>query len=409
MNSEADQLIRLLNSFVEDQRTLLLAVASAEQHLSAHETDINIVDRTISESPNSYVFEAHDVSVDDFKTIFLAKHNELLNERKKRRGRKTPEEAISWEKRYNEIEKNFHSDLIKIGGDPENFIPLDLEITGFLLSPKSLNAINQSLYILAFANFEAFLHRATKICISCNDLILMSGTPKNYSWAEIREEGSVVKIREELIEDAANKLMHQSMSKWIKWYEDKTNLTIDEDFKARCNEFYELRNLFAHEKSSRSLYLNAANKDLIGSAADQLLKLACLIPISIAFKYLEKRELSRFLSMLSETTVKLLHRKRFSVVVLLTEKVLELSTVETWSDLFKVNNWIARSEIHGIEDIKNEIDIWDTSEKAPLYQLAKHSLLRERDEALDLFNSLEAAGELSLLEWETWPLFKAVK
>lgn len=406
MSQRISEIHKLIFNLVEDQRTVIQAAKDAEQYLSDSVTNESILDKILNESPNNFALRSNPISTEDLKTLLLEKHKKLLDDSLRKREEFDDE---GFESLLIKVENDFEAELRARGCIPEDFVQLDLEITRVLLSPKSLNAIYQSLYILTFANFEAFLHQLTKHCISGNDLILMGGSKKTFSWSEIREEGAVTRIRQSLIEDAADKLMHQSMDHWLDWYQQKVKLKINKDFRHKCQSFYTLRNYFAHEKSSRSLYQNVASKALVNDAADLLLLLAFKVSISLVQKQADAEQLDEYLSRLSDTTVKLLQKERFRVVADLCSFIFDLQIDAVWMDLYKVNYWIAQKELAGIENYRQEISEWDVSGKEAVYQLAKFSLLGQKEPANELFKNLESEGRLSKIEWETWPLFNSVK
>ena len=72
----------------------------------------------------------------------------------------------------------------------------------------------------------------------------------------------------------------------------------------------------------------------------------------------------------------------------------------------KVNRLLALDARLGSAAIENEIDIWDTSELPPSYELARLILRGRDDEARLLFEELRVEGVFSEIDIATWVIFK---
>jgi hypothetical protein len=72
----------------------------------------------------------------------------------------------------------------------------------------------------------------------------------------------------------------------------------------------------------------------------------------------------------------------------------------------KVNRMLALEEREGSAAIEDEAKSWDTSELAPPYKLARLILLRQDDDARQVFEELRANGVLGDVEVASWVIFK---
>lgn len=77
--------------------------------------------------------------------------------------------------------------------------------------------------------------------------------------------------------------------------------------------------------------------------------------------------------------------------------------------LLDVNHWIAAKQLGSTEDIRAEVEAWDTAALPQRYSLARLILLDRLDEALALANDLIAAGELRMSDWYDWPLLEGLR
>ena len=61
--------------------------------------------------------------------------------------------------------------------------------------------------------------------------------------------------------------------------------------------------------------------------------------------------------------------------------------------------------VRGPQAIRAEVEAWDPSGLPATFQLARHVLLHEDDQATALMNRLLTDGELTQDDINTWPLF----
>ena len=72
----------------------------------------------------------------------------------------------------------------------------------------------------------------------------------------------------------------------------------------------------------------------------------------------------------------------------------------------KVNMWISEIEVNGLECVKKEIELLDTSALDKQFLLAKLTLLKDYPKATSIVEELLTKKELQYSALETWPLFK---
>ena len=77
--------------------------------------------------------------------------------------------------------------------------------------------------------------------------------------------------------------------------------------------------------------------------------------------------------------------------------------------LLRVNGWIARKHIDGLEAIRAEVESWQVAPLAPRFRLAKLALLDDVPAAHELGKALLDSGDLDIDDWWTWPLLEDVR
>lgn len=84
-------------------------------------------------------------------------------------------------------------------------------------------------------------------------------------------------------------------------------------------------------------------------------------------------------------------------------------TNEITKQMSRVNCWIARIELNGLDDVKHEIDNFDVTALDLIFLLAKNILLCKYKDATHVLEELCESKKIASLELENWPLFKNYK
>lgn len=84
-------------------------------------------------------------------------------------------------------------------------------------------------------------------------------------------------------------------------------------------------------------------------------------------------------------------------------------TNEINKQMSRVNHWIAKIELYGLESVKTEIENFDVSALEPTFLMAKNILLSKYKEATEVLIELCENKKIYSLEFEEWPLFKKYK
>lgn len=75
----------------------------------------------------------------------------------------------------------------------------------------------------------------------------------------------------------------------------------------------------------------------------------------------------------------------------------------------KVNHWLARDAGLGADAIRREVEEWDATGLPRKFELARHVLLRQDGQAIDLLHQLIAEGAVTASDVRDWPLFDRLK
>jgi hypothetical protein len=75
----------------------------------------------------------------------------------------------------------------------------------------------------------------------------------------------------------------------------------------------------------------------------------------------------------------------------------------------KVNGWLALDQGLGPDAIRPEVEAWDVTGLPASFQMARHLLLRQDDEALRVLRQLVSDGTINVGQLASWPLFDRIR
>jgi hypothetical protein len=242
--------------------------------------------------------------------------------------------------------------------------------------------------------------------------------------AKMREIESLDEVIEEKVTEFIDELMHGGSAAWFSTLEKMLGTRVEGVGEFTFLEAIQRRHVIVHHGGLASRrYLRALSNfplevevdshlpvDLryLTDAGDAMGAVAHSIVVCGLLKSGEK--IKDIESAVAELTFFLLQRDRFRLVEKFGTRF-DLSRVkhEFPREQLRVNIWIARSELHGADTIKTEVEGWDVEAKDDLFKLARHTLAGHSEEAVALARHLIANDTLTPRAILTWPLFKSIR
>lgn len=255
------------------------------------------------------------------------------------------------------------------------------------------------------------------------DLSHLGDKQVTLTLAEMREITSVEDVIEQKVTDFIDELMHSGSVSWFGALEKMLETKVEgaEDF--TFVEAIQRRHVIVHHGGLASRrYLRAlkgfpmdvaleshlpVNLRYLISAGDAMGAVAHSVVVCGLLKSKEgKKEIE---TAIAELTFFLLQRER-NVLVERFGSGFKLDRMkhEFPREQIRVNDWIARSAIHGADSIKAEVEAWDVDAKGDLFKLAQLTLAGRAEEAVSLARQLVANETLSPFAILTWPLFSSI-
>ena len=252
--------------------------------------------------------------------------------------------------------------------------------------------------------------------------------PKKYldnqtiCFSEI-SQSNISEIREKIIDREIDEMMRKSYAEWFNLFaEHNINL---ECCKEECDflcEIYATRNIIIHNSGFvNEQYLKNVkstdykfgekvkiNDDFIKKSFECIKTIMLCVMIEGLRLEKEKKdenaetifnfafgELSSNNYNCSKTVFKALYDSCF--------------TNEINKQMSRVNYWIAKIELYGLDSVKTEIENFDVTALEKIFLMAKNILLCKYVEATEVLVELCENKKIASLELEEWPLFKKYK
>lgn len=238
--------------------------------------------------------------------------------------------------------------------------------------------------------------------------------------SQMREIDSVDDVIEETVTEFIDELMNSGSGSWFSTLEKMLDARVEGADEFAFLESIQRRHVIVHHGGLASRrYLRALNKFPLSVELDSQLPvdlrylvtagdaMAAVAHSIVVCGLLKSGEPSKEIeSAIAELTFFLLQRERFRLVERFGERF-NLARVkdEFAREQLRVNVWIARSELHGVDAIRSEVEAWDVEAKSDLFKLARLTLTDRFAEAVPLAKQLIASDVLETRSIFTWPLF----
>jgi hypothetical protein len=318
-----------------------------------------------------------------------------------------------------------------LDGLPEDSAFEYLRLIGTALTTKPkprTGRLLASLHTSFIADFEVLIGNMLRIMITEHPAVI-NDSEKKFIWADLVKFDSLDDFKQFQIEKTIDVVLYGSYDDWLDFIEKKLHIAVPSA--ARSSEMVEIfqrRNMIMHNGGVASKqYVNAVNtarKESIGTelivdsaylqrSADHLLAVGAYL-VHFAEKKILKSypdELARLEGQTGpDLTYMMLQAKRYEAIAKL-NSILKMDdfTVMGSGYRFQVNGWLALKRLGRFAECEEAVRAWDTSVLEPLFKLAKHALLDELEEGLELVKRLRNTEDLPLRHWLTWPLLEELR
>lgn len=311
-------------------------------------------------------------------------------------------------------------------GSREDLKEFDKTISTIMRSENGVQHMHRSSLISLVSVVESFLSRLLHLFFLKHPSAVNS-KEKQFTFEELSAFSTMEDARTYLVSWKIENLLRGSYEDWVDYFKNQLKLELPGISRHHDNlvENFQRRNLFVHNDGVvNKIYLSKVSEALatpnmldkplgvtkpyLFSAIDRFESAFLQLAFELWAKC-EKKSRQRAL-LIVQSSYDALQNKRWNVATEIAKFIENDKAADEISILMaKVNAWIARKRVGGLEAIKAEVSVFDVSAKDDLFRLARHCLLDEHDEALVIAKKLHRGKRLSLIEFSDWPLFEDLR
>ncbi|WP_158854130.1 hypothetical protein [Streptomyces sp. NRRL F-5650] len=291
------------------------------------------------------------------------------------------------------------------------------------------NLLRKSLLVSAISTFEVLFGRLARTIYTVNTSAL-NDSEYSFSLQELAGFASLDDAREYLAERKVSALLRESVDGWEKWLKKSSGGLSMESLPVHwplVREAFARRNLVVHTGGVvNHLYLSILEKldlaehvkvspgsqisvheEYLDRVAQELLALGRVLVCALGAK-LYKHESNRFTKAVINSVHDCSMQRSWHASRVLSEYAMSCSLDRRDEMLVRVRNWHSRKRIAGLENIRQEVEHWDTSGLEVNISSYKKILLEDFVSAVPDVQELISQGRLSRFELATDPIYEGL-
>ncbi|MFD9612169.1 hypothetical protein ACFWWS_22695 [Streptomyces sp. NPDC059083] len=285
----------------------------------------------------------------------------------------------------------------------------------------------RALLVSLISSFEVLFGRLARVVYEKNKAAL-NDSDYSFTLEQLAQFESIEGAREFLIERRLSALLRESVDGWEKWLVracgglSMTALPVDWP---GIRESFARRNLIVHAESIvNQIYLDTVrgldipgeipakgkkltvSSEYLKEGAERILALGVILTSEISRK-LNRRSEGEVIEMLVEEAEECARRGFWGASAYISSHALTWPASRSQKIDIQTCNWLARKAIHGGDEIRSEVEAWDTSGLSSRLAHRKNLLL-DPAAAVEGVEHLLADGELTAFELAHNPLYEGV-
>jgi len=248
---------------------------------------------------------------------------------------------------------------------------------------------------------------------------------KEFSFEELKSYGNIQEAIDALIERRVDALLREGIDEWVRWFERNTGVKLPDlalDWAATI-EVFQRRHLFVHTAGQvTSQYLRVtgagikqgttltADAKYVSRACDLLTVVGVAVVAHTAAKLMKDRAGDVTNDVSAFVYRQLMLNNFWSCVEPICRGTISLCAEDVTRQILRVNSWLGRKRVAGnIDEIRSEVQSWDTTALSPRYRVAKLALLDDFEALLPALKHAVDRGDVDDEELRTWPLLAEVR
>lgn len=293
-------------------------------------------------------------------------------------------------------------------------------------APPGAGVLRSSLLVSLVGELEVLVTQCARAGFERQPSAL-DDSGKSFTWSDIRKYDSIEDVRDTVVDRAIEDVLRGSLTEWLDYFVRRFSIApipVAKQYPAQEN--IQRRHCIVHNGglvSSQYLdRLSAFNPDVqlnepltvdgdyLRRAADTLYLVGFSLLWSLAFKLVKEADARKAIaSQFANRTYYLLQEGRYSIVKLIGRNAPLDHLEEDAALVMRVNLWLAHKLSGSFGEVRAEVEAMNVASKSRLFNLAKHALLDENEDAYRVAQSMIRDGELRPEFFYTWPLLYGVR
>jgi hypothetical protein len=249
-------------------------------------------------------------------------------------------------------------------------------------------------------------------------------TERKFSLAELRSFPTISDAEAAAIADRVDQHMRAGLEEWSKWFSKALGCKVEDlaDNWAAIEETFQRRHLIVHSggrvtgqylakipasKAKLDQQLSVSQRYLL-RAIDRLSLLGHMIVYETEIKW-QPKESTLIADRMLHRCYRALTDRHWPLAERLGNRAVRVKPRDEMREMLRCNAWLAAKRQGRIEEIKAQIQAWDTSAMEVRFKLAKSCLLDELDEAYALVPAFLASSDSHLEALKEWPIFEELR
>lgn len=292
--------------------------------------------------------------------------------------------------------------------------------------PPSANVLLSSLLVSLVGELEVLVNQLARAGFERQPRTL-DDSGRGYTWVEISRYESLADMRDAVVDRAIEDVLRGSLDEWVAYFDKRFKIGpigVAKEFLAQ--ETIQRRHCIVHNgRLVSSQYLERLARfkptaelhdelDVDGAylrrAADTLYVVGYGLVWAMAFKLCGDAEHREYMAgVFANRTYFLLQERRYDLVRALGATIPTNLIEEDSALVIRVNYWLAHKLDGKFDAVRSEVEDLKVASRSRQFNLVKHALLDEVEEAYRVAQSMIRDDELKQAHLFTWPLLAGVR
>lgn len=293
-------------------------------------------------------------------------------------------------------------------------------------APPGVGILRSSLLVSLVGELEMLVDFLARACYERQPSALQD-SGRQFTWGEIAEYESIDELRDHVVDRMIEDVLRGSLSEWVDHFVRKFKvapISLAGSFAAQ--EIVQRRHCIVHNAGQVSVaYIDRLSQfdlkvevgddlevssEYLQEAADTLYLIAFSLSWALGFKLISEPDaIDGLETTFANRSYFLLRDRRYELVCRIGKEAPLSKIDESSRFVIQVNYWLAHKLAGKFEVVRQEVEGLEVATRSRNYNLAKHALLDEYEDAYRIAQSMIRDESLKPEHFFTWPLLAGVR